>query len=136
VVDLEVVGASGAAQYGYAVYDAVDKTIQRLVLFNYANVSASDKQKITFHLPEVAFSSSTRQNLGVKFFTGESMRKTTNTGWGGMTYANVMDGKLVNITAPWAPASIHVDCSKGCDIDVPGPGLAVVFVGGLPGNFL
>jgi hypothetical protein len=131
VVDLNLGGTSKTAAYGgYAVYDAGDKIVQQLVLFNYANVSISDKQKITFNVPEATFSSTTRDNLVVKYLGSESMSETTNIAWGGMTFANVTDGNLIRSAAAWAPASIHVDCSKGCNIDVPGPGLAIVFAGG------
>jgi len=129
VVDLNLKHTLDSAQYGgYAVYDAGDKTVRQLVFFNYANVSASDNQKITFRVPEVTFSSGMGKNLFVKYLTGESMGETTNISWGGLTYANVVNGNPDNSTT--ALASIQVNCSKGCDIDVPGPGLAVAFAVG------
>lgn len=135
VVDLKLGATSNAPYGGYAVYDAGDKTVQQLVFFNYANVSVTDNQKIAFSVPQSTFSSSTRNNLVVKYLGAESMSETTNIAWGGMTFANVTDGNLVKSTAAWAPASLHADCSKGCDITVPGPGLAVVFAGGQSNTF-
>ena len=135
VVDLKLGSTSNAPYGGYAVYDAGDKTVQQLVFFNYANVSVSDVQKIAFGVPQSVFPSSTRNNLVVKYLGAESMSETTNIAWGGMTFADVTDGNLVKSTAAWAPGSVHVDCSKGCDVTVPGPGLAVVFAGGQPNSF-
>lgn len=137
VVDLTLGGVNSTDQYaGYAVYDASDKTVQQLVFFNYANVSASDNEKITFSIPESTFPSNTSQNVVVKYLSGKNgMTETTDIAWGGMTYANVVDGNLVKSSASWATASQQVDCSKGCNINVPSPGLAIAFAGGQPDSF-
>ncbi|KAF8812249.1 hypothetical protein BYT27DRAFT_7220918 [Phlegmacium glaucopus] len=103
----------GALVSGYAVYDAGDSTVQQLVLFNYANVSSSDNSSMIFSVPANVFSS----NSAI----------TANIAWGGQTFSNVGDGKPVSTNASWAPANVKVDCSNGCSISVPGPGLAVVF---------
>ena len=131
VVDLKL-GSNKSEYAGYAVYDSKDKTVQQLVFFNYANVTSSAKEKIAFRLSASTFSSSTRMNVTVKYLVGDSMSEDTNIGWGGETYAGVGDGKLIKSSATWAPANLYVDCSKGCEIDVPAPGMAVAFAGGLP----
>ena len=131
VVDLKL-GSNKSEYAGYAVYDSKDKTVQQLVFFNYANVTSSTKEKIAFRVSASTFSSSTRMKVTVKYLVGDSMSEDTNIGWGGETYAGVGDGKLVKSSATWAPANLHVDCSKGCEIDVPAPGMAVAFAGGSP----
>lgn len=137
VVDLNIGGSinnTNVAYSGYAVYDASDKTVQQLVFFNFANVSASSGQNQTFKIPSSTFPSSTSKNVVVKYLVGNSMLDNVNIGWGGQTYAGVGNAKMVSISQPWAPANIQVDCSGGCSINVPAPGVAVVFAGSVPAN--
>jgi hypothetical protein len=49
--------------------------------------------------------------------------------WAGKTYANVGDGKPVDAKTD-RPGQVTLDCTNGCSVDVPGPGLAVVYIGG------
>jgi len=118
----------GASVSGYAVYDAGDSTVQQLVLFNYANVSSSDNSSTIFSVPANVFSSNSANKIvTIKYLQAQDLQEKTNIAWGGQTFVNVGDGKPVSTTAPWAPANAQVDCSNGCSIEVPGPGLAVVF---------
>ena len=117
----------GASVSGYVIYDASDSTVQQLVLFNYANVSSSDNSSTIFAIPANVFSSNANKTVTVKYLHAQSLQETTNIAWGGQTFVNVGDGKLVSTNASWAPANNEIDCSSGCSIDVPGPGLAVVF---------
>ncbi|KAF9534711.1 glycoside hydrolase family 79 protein [Crepidotus variabilis] len=126
VVDLNI----GGPYSGYAVHDASDKTVQQLVFFNFANVSASAGLKQTFKISSNTFASSTSKKVTVKYLVGNSMLETKNIGWGGQTLAGVGDAKMISSSQSWAPANKPVDCSNGCSIDVPAPGLAVVFAGG------
>jgi len=137
VTDLDISGSKenvNATVSGYAVYDAVDSTVQQLVFFNYANVSSSAGSSQSFAVPASVFSSSTRNNVAVKYLVGDSMQEITNIGWGGETLADVGDGKLVTANTTWAPANSQIDCTNGCTINVPAPGMAVVFAGGAPQN--
>jgi hypothetical protein len=118
----------GASVSGYAVYDASDSTVQQLVLFNYANVSSSDNSSTVFAIPAKVFSSNANnKTVTVKYLQAQSLQETTNIAWGGQTFVNVSDGNPVLTNASWAPVNTEVDCSNGCSIYVPGPGLAVVF---------
>ena len=129
VVDLNVQQSQtdlGATVSGYAIYDAVNSTVQQLVLFNYANVSSSDNSSATFSVPAQVFANTT---VTVKYLQAQSLQENLNIAWGGQSFVNVGDGKPVSINASWAPANAEVDCSSGCSINVPGPGLAVVFAG-------
>jgi hypothetical protein len=116
-----------ASVSGYVIYDASDSTVQQLVLFNYANVSSSDNSSTIFAIPANVFSSKTNKTVTVKYLQAQSLQETTNIAWGGQTFVNVGDGKPVSTNASWAPVNNEVDCSSGCSIHVPGPGLAVVF---------
>lgn len=133
VADLDIGGSKenvNATVSGYAIYDAADSTVRQLVLFNYANVTASDNSSASFAIPATAFPSTTRNNVTVKYLVGDSMKENKNIGWGGMTFANVIDGEMVETEAIWAPANVQVDCTNGCAVNVPAPGMAVVFAGG------
>jgi len=136
VVDLDINGSQkdpNATISGYAVYDAVNSTVLQLVFFNYANVSSSAVSSASFSIPSGTFSSIS-SSLAVKYLVGDTMAETKNIGWGGETFANVGNGKPVTANATWAPANSQVECSKGCTIEVPAPGMAVVFANGTPVN--
>jgi len=138
VADLDIGGSKGnvnATVSGYAIYDAADSTVRQLVLFNYANVTASDNSSASFAIPATTFPSTTRNNVTIKYLVGDSMKENKNIGWGGKTFANVIDGEMVETEAIWAPANVQVDCTNGCAVNVPAPGMAIVFAGGeLPHN--
>ncbi|CAA7260045.1 unnamed protein product [Cyclocybe aegerita] len=137
VTDLDVSGSKtdkNSTVSGYAVYDATDKTVQQLVFFNYANVSSSAGSIATFNVPASVFQSSNRNAVVVKYLTGDNMGESKNIAWGGETYSGVGDGQLVAANATWAPSNKQLDCTNGCSIDVPAPGMAVVFAGGAPAN--
>ncbi|KDR83954.1 hypothetical protein GALMADRAFT_54326 [Galerina marginata CBS 339.88] len=137
VADLDISGSKqnvNATVSGYAVYDAVNSTVEQLVFFNFANVSSSAGSSASFAVPANAFSANKRNALTVKYLVGESMQEKNNIGWGGETFADVGDGKLVATNATWAPANTQVDCTNGCTITVPAPGMAVVFAGTAPKN--
>ncbi|PPQ65943.1 hypothetical protein CVT26_010705 [Gymnopilus dilepis] len=135
VVDLDVNGSKtnpNAGVSGYAIYDASNSTVLQVALFNYANVSSSAGSSTAFAIPSGVFSSG--HTLTVKYLTGDSLAETKNVAWGGETFANVGNGKPTTANATWAPANSELECSKGCTINVPGPGMAVVFANGAPEN--
>lgn len=139
VVDLDVGNSTkdyAAVQAGYAVYDGASSHVSSIVLFNYANMSM---QSTDFVLPAALFASSSGEQLAVRYLAAPSATETTEVSWGNVTYAGVKDG--VAVTAPetlnqgWTSDRM-VSCSgsEGCTVPVPGPGMAVVFVGGAPSN--
>ncbi|KAH9483671.1 hypothetical protein JR316_0003141 [Psilocybe cubensis] len=131
VVDLDISGSKSktdVAVSGYAVYDAVSKTVQQLVFFNYANVSSSDGSSQSFSVPSGTFAKG-QGGVQVKYLVGDSMAEKVNIGWGGQTLATAGDGNLVSSNATWAVPNANIDCSNGCTINVPAPGMAVVFAG-------
>ncbi|KAF7798908.1 hypothetical protein EIP86_010136 [Pleurotus ostreatoroseus] len=111
---------------GYAVYDASSSAVNSVVLFNYQNASA---QSTDFDLPASFFTSGSDSVL-VKYMSAETATETTNINWGNITYAGVGDGIAVNATTQWGEKTYS--CSGGCTVQVPGPGLAVVFATSAP----
>ncbi|KAI0787141.1 hypothetical protein BC629DRAFT_1515189 [Irpex lacteus] len=140
VVDLNISNSTkdyAAVQAGYAVYDAGSSQVQSLVLFNYANQSLASTD---FQLPSSLFSSSESQGtVTVRYLTAATATEVTQVTYGNLTYAGVTNG--IPVTAPstlngdWAKDK-EVQWTKdgGATISVPGPGLAVVFVGGVASN--
>lgn len=129
VVDLDISGSKSStnvAVSGYAVYDAINKNVQQLVFFNYANVSSSAGSSQSFSVPSGTFAKG-EGNVQVKYLVGASMTEKVNIGWGGQTLATAGDGNLVAANSTWVVPNANVDCSNGCTINVPAPGMAVVF---------
>lgn len=115
-----------AVQAGYAVYDAASSKVSRLALFNYANISA---QSTDFTLPASFFSGS-NGNVLVRYLTAPTATETKNITWGNQTYNGVSDGNAVNAQTQWTDRTYT--CSNGCTVQVPGPGMSVVFIAGDP----
>ena len=141
VVDLNIDNSTkdyAAVHAGYAVYDASSSQVQSFVLFNYANASLAGTD---FQLPGAFFSSSSdsQGSLVVRYLTASTASETTQVTYGNLTYAGVTDGIAVT-----APSTLNADWTTdkevqwtkdgGATVSVPGPGLAVVFVGGVASN--
>ncbi|KAF4619533.1 hypothetical protein D9613_005255 [Agrocybe pediades] len=130
VTDLNIENSrqnESATVSGYAVYDAIDKTVQQLVFFNFANVSASANSSQSFVVPAGTFNATSGKSVTVKYLTGDTMVEGSRIGWGGQTFFGAGDGNLVASNATWAPQNMEVECTNGCTISVPAPGMAVVF---------
>lgn len=135
VVDLDIMGSRtdlNATVSGYAVYDAIDSSVQQFVLFNYYNATSTSAPSASFSLPSSSFKSGSSNAITVKYLTAVSMAETMNISWGGQTLRGVGDGKLVKAADSWAAANVQIDCTKGCTVNVPAPGMAVVFAGAAP----
>ncbi|KAF9057944.1 glycoside hydrolase family 79 protein [Panaeolus papilionaceus] len=134
VSDIDAGGSKGNPNIttaGYSIRDATTNAIRQLVLFNYANVSSSDGAFELLTIPAGSISPPSGK-VTVRYLGGENMATEQNIGWGGQTLSGVGDGNFVAANATWAPADDEVECSNGCTIRVPAPGLAVVFAGGAP----
>jgi len=127
VVDLNVDGPTNAA---YAVYDSKTSDLYRMVLINYAGSES------TFTLPNSVGGS----NVTVGYLTAPNPQETSNITWAGQTWQSSQDGQPTGRREYQGLA-----CSAGCDVRVPGPGVAVVMFnkqlpadepsgGGLPGS--
>ncbi|KAJ3802584.1 hypothetical protein GGU11DRAFT_764926 [Lentinula aff. detonsa] len=123
VTDLNVSTDVNATIGGYAIYDATNSSLNRIVLFNYGTDS------MDFRLPSGA-KATNPQNALVKYLSASSVTEKYNIAWGEQTFLGVTDGKPVSVNAShdWAYSNQNLDCSNGCNITVPGPSLAVVFL--------
>ncbi|KAF7306443.1 Glyco-hydro-79C domain-containing protein [Mycena indigotica] len=130
VQDLNLEGSSSnpnVTTSGYAIYNANNKTVSRLVLINAANGTSAD-----FALPAAAFRSS--GTALVKFLAAARPEEETNITWGGETWSGpqVTDGKATQKPAWAVPNQNLKDCAQnGCSVIVPGPSLAIVFLDGM-----
>lgn len=131
VVDLNIENSTtnkDATVAGYVVYDAKGASVQRFVLFNYANVSSATA---TFALPRRAFNSGNKNTVPVKYLSAQDLHEATDIAWGGQTLAGVGNGTFKDDSSSWAVPNKNVDCSNGCSIDVPPTAMAVVFASGV-----
>ncbi|EIM85606.1 uncharacterized protein STEHIDRAFT_99214 [Stereum hirsutum FP-91666 SS1] len=134
VVDLNIANSTTdpkATAAGYAIYDANATNISSVVLFNFANSSGATEN---FTLPSsIVSQSGGSTKVTVRYLVAPSVNEDTYIAYGGQTYAGVTDGTAVSAT--WnvggldasSFADTEVDCASGCDIAVPGPGLAVIY---------
>ncbi|KAJ3724281.1 hypothetical protein DFJ43DRAFT_1090436 [Lentinula guzmanii] len=123
VTDLNVSTDVNATIGGYAIYDATNSSLNRILLFNYGTDS------MDFRLPS-GTKATNPQNALVKYLSASSVTEKYNIAWGEQTFLGVTDGKPVSVNASqdWAYSNQNLDCSNGCNITVPGPSLAVVFL--------
>lgn len=127
VVDLNVGGSKQnktSDVAGYAIYDVLDSSLTRVVLFNFA------KSKAAFTLPNSTITAAKSPNLQVKFLSSNDLDEKQKIAWGGLTYDGVKDGQAVNApeNSTWAKTDVELDCSKNCTLDVQGPAMAVLFL--------
>ncbi|TFY75759.1 hypothetical protein EWM64_g8253 [Hericium alpestre] len=129
IVDLDISSSTtnkNATSAGYAVYDANSSHVNTVVLFNFADTKAQTQGYNLGNVFPAGYS------VTVKYLVAPAINEVFNIAWGGQTLNGVGDGKLVNAT--WQSNGVsaqdfvdkQVDCSNGCTINVPGPGLAVV----------
>lgn len=126
VVDLNLdnsVTSYDASVAGYAVYDGSDLTKSKLVLFNYdyprASANGSDSSSNTtqtFVLP-----GNLADQIGVRYLVADNITEQTAISWAGQTVGS--NGALQG-----DQTMDMIDCSNGCNVTVPGPGLAVVWL--------
>lgn len=131
VVDLNVKNSMSdktATVAGYAIYDGAAPTAHSLVVFNFADASGATSD---FAI-DASFVPSSGNTVTVRYLTAPTLAEKTNLAWGGQTYAGVGDANPVAATFPSSLPDKNVSCSGGCTIQVPGPGLAVVFLAGAP----
>ncbi|KAJ7207135.1 glycoside hydrolase family 79 protein, partial [Mycena pura] len=124
VQDLNLGGSvsdAAATTSGYAVYDADNKTVSRLVLFNWANASTE------FAVPASVFAPG--GTALVKFLAAATPGEESAISWGGETWGpGVGDGKSALAPGWVVPNQNLSGCAQsGCTFTAPGPSLAMVF---------
>ncbi|TFK50159.1 hypothetical protein OE88DRAFT_1661748 [Heliocybe sulcata] len=103
----------------YGIYDAGGSTQGKLVLFNYAYSNASSPSQFnqTFAIPPRL-----KETVSFRLLSAPAVDARTDITWAGQTIGEVGDLTGEQVTT-------SVDCWGGCEIAVPGPGMAVVWVG-------
>lgn len=138
IVDLNVAGSmfnNDSTTAGYATYDAGTGAISRLTLFNFQNITSSGNVNQTFTIPAEIFSNATALKLPhvdpshvtVKYLTAPHLNEQFDISWAGQTYHTTGDGIMI-ADKSGRPGIGVLDCSSGCSVDVPGPGVALVYV--------
>ncbi|CAL1715910.1 unnamed protein product [Somion occarium] len=127
VVDLEL---NSTHAVGYGVYDDNGDTRGKLVFINYASKetlpsSLSDRNtSYTFHIPE-----NVTDSIGVRYLVAPGLYSGSRS-WGTedetITWAGQTVGEVGDLGGKQETSFIK--CSQGCDVDVPGPGLALVYL--------
>ncbi|KAI1786674.1 hypothetical protein LXA43DRAFT_975650 [Ganoderma leucocontextum] len=128
VVDLNIKNSMADASQvhaGYAIYDGSESTVHSLVIINFKNVSGT----MSDYAIDPSFIPASHGNITIRYLAASSIAEKTDIAWGGQTYAGVGDANPVQATFASSVADKTVSCTGGCTIQVPGPGLAVVFVG-------
>ncbi|KAI0637986.1 glycoside hydrolase family 79 protein [Trametes polyzona] len=131
VVDLNLQNSitdKKATAAGYAIYDGSSPTVHSVVLFNFANSSGATAD----YTIDAALVPASSSEITIRYLTAPSVNEKTNIAWGGKTYAGVGDGNPVDATFPASVPDKKTSCTGGCTVQVPGPGLAVVFLGAPP----
>ncbi|KAH7910517.1 hypothetical protein BJ138DRAFT_1008658 [Hygrophoropsis aurantiaca] len=102
---------------GYAIFDANGTTLERLALLNY---DGSQTQTFNFGVA----SNITTKAVSVRIMMASSVEERSDISWAGQTVAG--NGDLEG-----QQNTVYVDCRNGtCQVDVPGPGAALVVFGG------
>ena len=110
---------------GYAIYDGSQNTVHSLVIINFKDVNGT----LSDYAIDKTFIPAGHTDITIRYLAAPSIGEKTNIAWGAQTYAAVGDANAVQATFLSSLADKTMSCSGGCTIQVPGPGLAVVFVG-------
>ena len=86
-------------------------------------------QNVQYTIPQGTLPK-TGWNITVRYLTAPSIQEKWNITWGGKTWNGAVDGNPVNATN--GQPGLSLDCSAGCTINVPNPGLALVLVNTIP----
>lgn len=105
----------------YGIYDGATLAKSKFVLFNYAyprtdRGETADDVVQTFRLP-----ANLTHAVGVRYLLAPNITEQTNITWAGQTVGSngdLQDGQSTDFRP----------CRNGCSIDVPGPGLALIWL--------
>ncbi|KZT27245.1 glycoside hydrolase family 79 protein [Neolentinus lepideus HHB14362 ss-1] len=118
VVDLNLNNSEtnpAASVAAYGIYDSGGSTRGKLVLFNFADTDSKLNQ--TFRVP-----GGLKSIVETRLLLASAVDARTGITWAGQTVGEVGDLQGDQVT-------VNTDCWNGCAIQIPGPGLAVVWVG-------
>ncbi|KAG5641253.1 hypothetical protein DXG03_005659 [Asterophora parasitica] len=117
VVDLNLNNSNNdprAQVAAYGIYSNGGNTRNKLALINYADAPAPPQ---VYRIP-----AGTASSVQVRVLTAPSVREERKISWAGQTVGE--NGALEG-----AQDTIRTDCSDGCEVEVPSPGAALVFLG-------
>lgn len=97
---------------GYGIWDGAGETRGKLIFFNYAEDAPR-----TFAIPANA----SAERVAVRTLAADKLTTRQGIKWAGQTVGK--NGELVG-----ERTTEYLDCGKGCNITVPAPGIALVFV--------
>ena len=123
VVDLNLedsMAKTGATNAAYGVYDATTSDLYRMVFISFADGGGS----VQYTIPQGALPQ-TGRNVTVRYLTAPSIQEKWDINWGGKTWKGAKDGLPLDATTG---QDVSLDCSAGCTVNVPSPGLALVLV--------
>lgn len=126
VVDLNLDNSStsyDATVAGYGIYDGESRNRSKLALFNFdypvadgSGSGSGSNTTQTFILPP-----NLANSIGVRYLLAENITEQTAITWAGQTIGS--NGDLQG-----TQAMDSIECADGCNVNVPGPGLAVVWL--------
>ncbi|KAK7033434.1 Glyco-hydro-79C domain-containing protein [Favolaschia claudopus] len=133
IIDLQM-NANNIYTPGYAIYDG--DVLARLALFNYiTDPSGAHEYTATFAIGggDTGQPNGTPPQVKVKYLVAPSVSSKENITWAGQTFGGAFesDGRL---TGTETVQTITCKSDNTCDIKVPAPGFALVFLADIPGD--
>ena len=123
VVDLNLEDSmtkTNSTDAAYGIYDAATSELYRLVFISFANGGGN----VQYTIPQ-GILPATGRNVTVRYLVAPSVQEKWDITWGGKTWKDTRDGNPLNVTTG---QDLSFDCSTGCTVNVPNPGLALVLV--------
>jgi len=123
VIDLNLeksMDKAGGTNAAYGIYDAVTSEPYRLAFISFANGGGS----VQYTIPRGTLPQ-TGRNVTVRYLTAPSVQEKWDITWGGKSWKGATDGNAIDVTTG---QDLSLDCSDGCTVNVPNPGLALVLV--------
>lgn len=125
VVDLNPLNSrtnTSATVAAYGIYDGPARARGKLVLLNFDYPRAARGEGAPDSAQRFVLPAGLADAVGVRLLAAPNVSERTDIAWAGQTVQ--ANGEL----APEGQVTQMVACAGGCEIDVPGPGLAVVWL--------
>ncbi|TDL29534.1 glycoside hydrolase family 79 protein [Rickenella mellea] len=124
VYDLDINNSStlNSTVAGYSLHDGKTGSVSRLVFFNYAEGGSGPA---FFYFSELAGLQAASRKVLVRYLTAPTTAEKWDISWRGQTLMGVGDGIAVSSNRD---PDQEISCVDTCTIQVPSPGLAVVWL--------
>ena len=123
VVDLNLessMNKTGSTDVAYGVYDATTSELYRLVFINFADGDGN----VEYTIPQGTLPP-TCLTITVRYLTAPTIQEKWDITWSGKTWKDTKDGLPLDTGSG---QDLIIECSAGCTVNVPSPGLALVLV--------